>query len=445
MEENMNSLATRPWLPNHSNIFIRSLAEKYATLPPDRLDVEIEALIERNRAIHDQECINLNPATNVMNPRAEAMLSRGLGTRPSLGYPADKYEMGLEAIERIEVITAELACEVFGTHYVELRVPSGSIANLFAFLAICKPGDRIIVPPPSIGGHVTHHQPGAAGLLGLEIHFAPVDGENYTVEVDGLRKLARQIHPRLITIGGSLNLFPHPIREIRKIANEVGAHVLFDAAHLSGMIAGKAWQQPLKEGAHLMTMSTYKSLGGPPSGLIVTNDPDLAERLDHIAYPGLTANFDVAKTAALAVTLLDWKERGQEYASTMAQTARALAVALNAEGLPVHASSKGGTTSHQLAIEAERFGGGQTASKHLREANILASGIGLPLPSVGNDLNGLRLGTTEIVRRGMTPKNMGQLARWIAEILLHKKDMESIAREVSEFRRDFQDIFFIRK
>ena len=109
-----------------------------------------------------------------MNPRAEALLSSGIGTRPSLGYPGDKYEMGLEAIEQIEVICAELCAEVFQAKYAEIRVPSGAIANLYAFMALCQPGDDIIVPPASIGGHVTHHQAGCAGLFGLNIHHAPV-------------------------------------------------------------------------------------------------------------------------------------------------------------------------------------------------------------------------------------------------------------------------------
>ena len=98
--------------------------------------------------------------------------------------------------------------------------------------------------------------------------------------------------------------------------------MLFDAAHMSGMIAGRAWQQPLEEGAHVMTMSTYKSLGGPPSGLIVTNEAEIAQRLDAIAYPGLTANFDAAKSAALAMTLLDWKAHGRAYAAEMGATAQ---------------------------------------------------------------------------------------------------------------------------
>ena len=185
----------------------------------------------------------------------------------------------------------------------------------------------------------------------------------YTVDVDALRADAQRLRPKLITIGGSLNLFPHPIAEIRAIADEVGALVLFDAAHMSGMIAGHAWQQPLEEGAHVMTMSTYKSLGGPPSGLIVTNDAAIAERLDAIAYPGLTANFDAAKSAALAVTLLDWKVHGRAYAAAMAATATALAEALVDRGVPVFARDRGITRSHQFAIEAARLwrrpGGGE--------------------------------------------------------------------------------------
>ena len=123
------------------------------------------------------------------------------------------------------------------------------------------------------------------------------------------------------------------MREVRAIADEIGAKVLFDAAHQCGMIAGKTFPNPLAEGAHLMTMSTYKSLGGPAGGLIVTNDAEIAQRLDAIAYPGLTANFDAAKSAALAITLLDWREFGASYAQTMVATAQALAAALAAQGL----------------------------------------------------------------------------------------------------------------
>jgi glycine hydroxymethyltransferase len=313
------------------------------------------------------------------------------------------------------------------------------------FMATCKPGDAIIAPPPEIGGHVTHHGPGAAGLYGLVTHHAPVDAARYTVDPDGLRALAKRVRPKLITIGGSLNLEPHPVAKIRAIADEVGALVLFDAAHLSGPIAGRAWQLPLAEGAHAMTMSTYKSLGGPPSGLILTDDAALAERLDAIAYPGMTANFDAGKTAALAITLLDWLALGRDYAATMVATATALAEALAEAGLPVFATASGFTRSHQFALLAAAFGGGQAAARRLRRANLLACGIGLPAPDVPGDLNGLRFGTPELVRWGMQPEHMPQLARLIARALSGNEAPEDVAVDVTTFRRQFDRLHFIRE
>jgi glycine hydroxymethyltransferase len=440
----MTSLARRAWVPAKCEDYIQSLAAATARRDPDENDAELERLIAANRRIHERDCVNLNPATNVMNPRAEAALGAGLGARPSLGYPGDKYEMGLEAIEQIEVMCAELAAGIFAARHAEIRVGSGALANLYAFMATLKPGDRMIAPPPSIGGHVTHHQAGAAGLYGVEIHAAPVDARRFTVDVDALRKQAHAIKPKLITIGGSLNLFAHPVAAVRAICDEVGAWLLFDAAHLSGMIAGGGWPQPLEEGAHLMTMSTYKSLGGPPSGLIVTSDDELAERIDAIAYPGLTANFDAGKTAALAITLLDWQRFGRAYAATMAATAHALAHELAALGLPVHAADRGATISHQLALEAARFGGGQTASKTLRRANILACGIGLPIAEVAGDNNGLRLGTPEIARWGMTAQDMPELAALIARALVGNEPPEVVASDVTAFRRRFDRLHFMR-
>ena len=437
-------LQPRPWVPEAPERYVQSLAERVAARSADEIERDLLAYVAENRAIHERDCVNLNPATNVMNPKAEALLAAGIGSRPSLGYPGDKYEMGLEGIEKIEVLAAELAAEVFGARYAEIRVGSGALANLYVFMMAAKPGDVIIAPSPAIGGHVTHHGAGAAGFYGVVTHPAPVDPVRYTVDVDALCADARRLRPKLITIGGSLNLFAHPIAEIRAIADDVGALVLFDAAHMSGMIAGRAWQQPLEEGAHVMTMSTYKSLGGPPSGLIVTNDAAVAERLDAIAYPGLTANFDAAKSAALAVTLLDWKVHGRAYAAAMAATATALAEALVDRGVPVFARDRGITRSHQFAIEAAPYGGGQAAAKRLRQANILTCGIGLPIAPVDGDVNGLRLGTPEIVRWGMTPGDMPELARFIADALADNRASRSLAENVTTFRRRFSSLHFIR-
>ena len=435
------NLARRAWVPETCETRVQDIAAQVAKEGAAALLGRLESLAGKNRDIHERECFNLNPATNVMNPRAEALLSSGIGSRPSLGYPGDKYEMGLEAIEEIEVIAAELCAEIFDAHFAEIRVPSGALANLYAFMATCEPGDTIIAPPATIGGHVTHHGAGCAGLFGLKTVPAPVDADGYTLDVAALRDLARQERPRLITVGGSLNLFEHPVAEVRAIADDVGAKLMFDAAHQCGIIAGKAWKNPLAEGAHLMTMSTYKSLGGPAGGLIVTNEADLAERLDAIAFPGMTANFDAAKSAALAVTMLDWREHGAAYATAMIETARALAEALDTAGLPVFAKGRGFTRSHQFAIEAAEFGGGQAASKTLRRAGFLACGIGLPLPEVDGDMNGLRIGTPELVRWGVGPEHAAELAALIFEGLTG--DPEAVAPRTRALRERFDHLHYI--
>lgn len=435
-------LKARGWVPDQCETLVQRVATRVKGQSALEVLSDIEALARQNRHIHERECFNLNPATNVMNPRAEALLASGIGSRPSLGYPGDKYEMGLEAIEEIEVIAAQLCAEVFGADYAEIRVPSGAIANLYGYMALTKPGDTIIAPPASIGGHVTHHQAGCAGLYGLNIVEAPILADGYSVDVEALRQVALRTRPQLMTIGGSLNLFEHPVAAIRTIADEVGAHLLFDAAHQCGIIAGRAWNSPLKEGAHLMTMSTYKSLGGPAGGLIVTNDAGIAERLDAIAFPGMTANFDAAKSAALAVTMLDWRDFGEAYAKEMIALAVALAEILAEAGLSVFTGREGYTASHQFALEAARFGGGQTASKKLRQAGFLACGIGLPVSEVAGDMNGLRLGTPELVRWGMTKADAPRLAELIARALMGNNPA-GMRDEVSAWRQEFRNVHFV--
>ena len=432
-------LERRNWVPEASENLVQDLAQKVSGSSSRELLERLTFLADSNKIIHEKDCFNLNPATNVMNPRAEAFLSCGIGSRPSLGYPGDKYEMGLEAIEEIEVMASSLVAEIFCAKFAEIRVPSGAMANLFSFMSICKPGDTIIVPPASIGGHVTHHKPGCAGLFGLNIIEAPIDKDYYTVDVDQLRELALKERPKLITLGGSLNLFEHPVSEVSSIAEEVGARLLFDAAHQCGLIAGKAWENPLDHGADLVTMSTYKSLGGPPGGVIVTNDPEIAKKIDGIAFPGMTANFDAAKSAALAVTMLDWQDYGKKYAAEMVLMAKTLASCLEDYDVPVFFGALGHTQSHQFAVLADKYQGGQEVSKLLRKSGFLACGIGLPVQDIEGDMNGVRFGTPELVRWGMKAKHSNKLAGLIAKAL----NGHNVSDQVSDWRRTFNKIHFV--
>jgi len=427
-------LATRSWVPAATETIIDEVALRTATESPFGY---LEELVESNRQTHHVDCLNLNPASNTMSPRAKAMLSSDVGPRTSLGYAGEKYEMGLEAIERIEIVAADAAARLFNADYVEFRVPSGAMANLYGFMAAASPGDSIITPPATIAGHVTHHSPGAAGLYGLDIHAAPIDAERYTIDTAALADMVKTVKPKIITVGSSLNLTHHDVPAIRDIADTCGAVVLFDAAHLSGPIAGGTWPNPLDQGAHVMTMSTYKSLAGPTAGLVLSNDAELAERIEQIAFPGLTANFDAGKTAALAVTLHEWLVDGQQHAQTMTACAARLADELATLGVAVHRCDGIATRSHALAIDARSTGGGMSTARHLREANLLTCAIGLP---TGTD-DGVRIGTNELVRFGATVDDMVTVADLLFRAL-DTDDPSAVAADTRNFRSGFSDVCF---
>jgi glycine hydroxymethyltransferase len=434
----------RPWVPAESQNFYRQFSNRYQEFPAAAFEHEIEELLEQHTRLMDRDCISLYAGTNIVNPRAARFQASSVGSRPSLGYPGDKYETGLQHAEQLEIMAVEIMRRIFKCDFVEFRVGSGSLANLYAYMATTRPGDRIMALSDAAAGHVTHHTAGAAGLYGLEVHDIPYDGSRMSVDLEALEKEARTLKPKLIILGGSLALFPYPVREVREIADSIGAHLMFDAAHLSGIIAGGEFQQPLAEGAHLMTCSTYKSFGGPAGGLVLTNLPELAEKLDKIAYPGLTANFDLSRTAALVVAAADILEFGPQYAKTCIANAQRLALELSEKGAAVHgAAGRGFTESHHVVIQAAPYGGGTAASRVLEKANILTSGIGLPLPPVEGDYNGIRIGTQEITRWGFTPDDMPELAELICRVLVKGERPETVAPDTRTMRDRFQKLHFV--
>lgn len=428
----------RPWLTEREAARLDELLAQFEDVTPRQAVQQVTRLLQCNEHLYDRESINLYAGTNIMDPQARVLLNSTLGERPSLGHPGNKYEMGLQDAEAIETLCLSLARRVFHCSYVEFRVSSGSLANLYTFMALARPGDTILALPHHAAAHATHREQGAAGLYGLRIVDIPWLDEQMTVDLDQLAALARRERPRFMLVGASLVLFPYPLRELRAIADEVGATLVYDGAHLSGLLAAGVFQQPLQEGAQVVTMSTYKSLGGPPGGLILTNDAALAQRLEQIAYPGLTANFDLSRVAALAVTLAGFLRYGRAYAEMMLANAKALARALFEEGLPVVGASRDFTESHLLAIAAQGYGGGDEAARLLERCRIFASGIGIPGEPAAGVYNGLRFGVQEVTRWGMQPSDMTVIARLVADCLQARRPIEEIAGEVQVFRSIFQ-------
>ncbi len=433
----------RPWLEQSELARIDELMQAYGNADPAHVPTLAAQFIRQSEQLNDHKCLNLYAGTNMMDPQALQFAGTTIGSRPSLGQPGNKYEMGLEHAEALEVLLLALARRVFHCSYVEFRVFSGSMANLYAYMALAQPGDTILALPEYAAGHATHRPYGAAGLYGLRIVDIPWIDEQMSVDLEKLAVVVSREQPRIIMVGGSLMLSPFPLPQIRAIADTVGAQVVYDAAHVSGLIAGDAFQSPLQEGAHLMTLSTYKSLGGPPGGLLLTNEADIAQKLERVAYPGLTANFDLGRIAALAVTLAGSLQYGPVYAQAMCLNAQALAQALAAEELSVVTTASGYTKSHHVAVAAQDFDGGTHAARQLEECAILSSGIDIPGKPVSDDFRGLRLGTQEITRWGLEPQHMPFIAQAIADRLLLRRSPAIIRAEVEEFRSQFQQLHFV--
>ena len=194
-----------------------------------------------------------------------------------------------------------------------------------------------------------------------------------------------------------------------------------------------------------MTGSTYKSFGCPPSRMVFTSSAELAARLDIIAFPGLTANFDLSRAAAIVIPVLDLLTQGREYTKMCIFNTKALAETLHTRECEVfHVSGKGFTNSLHVALPAATYSGGDTASKLLEKPNLFASKIGLPLPHVPVDFKAIRLGTQEITRWGMHPKNMEPIADFFCRLLLKQEKPEQLKSEVIEFRKAFQKMHYIR-
>jgi glycine hydroxymethyltransferase len=436
----------RPWLTEPEATRAEGLIHLFESLSPEQATEQIAAYARRSDVRYDEESIVLYAGTNVMDPKARALLGSSLSSRPSLGHPGGKYETGLEDAEAIEMGCLAFARQVFGAPFVEYRVASGSLANLYAFMALAKPGDTLLALPTSAAGHATHRESGAAGLYGLRIVDIPWDAERMEVDTAGLAEVARRERPRIILLGASLVLFPYPVREARAIADEVGATLMYDAAHVSALITTQgraAFQSPLDEGAQVVTFSTYKSLGGPSGGMLLTDDPAIAERIERIAYPGLTANFDDGRVAALGVSLAGFCRYGEEYVAAMLANGKALAEALAEYGLPVVAAERGYTTTHHVALDARPFGGGDHAARRLARCAIHSSGIGLPGEEVPGDYNGLRFGVQEVTRWGMGPDQMHIIAGLVTDRLLDRRTPHAIWRDVRALRRDFQRLRFV--
>jgi glycine hydroxymethyltransferase len=424
---------TAPWASDRAR---RRLQDVERALPDDAaaaLAAAAEAVAAHERLV-ERDALMLYAGGNVPSARVAAAHHTVLSNQPSMGYAGDKYQAGLEPLDVVEVAVARLVADLMGATFAEIRPTSATLANLAVYTAVTAPGDTIAVLPAWAGGHLSHHAIGAPGIRGLRIVELPYDTARLDVDCDALESLLITEQPKLVVVGASLMLHPHDLRPIADLVHDAGALLLYDASHVAGLLAEGRFQTPLADGADVMTFSTYKSFGGPAGGVIVADDGELMERITTAVYPGLTANYDIARLLPLGAAALEHQQCAGTYADRCIGLARALADALAAEGLDVVSCDRGRTSSHHVAVDVRGFGGGPEAARTLATANVLLSEIGLPGPD--RDPSGaIRIGTQSIASQGFTPGEMSAVAAIISASLHGHRSAESLRADVAELRR----------
>jgi glycine hydroxymethyltransferase len=352
-----------------------------------------------------------------------------------MGYPGDKYQAGLEPLDVVEVAVTRLVAEAVGARFADVRPTSATLANLAAYTALARPGDTIAVLPDWAGGHLSHHEVGAAGVRGLRVADLPYDVAALDVDLVALPEFLARERPVLVVVGASLMLRPHRLREIAAAVHAAGAVLLYDASHVAGLIAEGRFQAPLREGADLVTFSTYKSFGGPAGGVVAGDDPALMERVTTAVYPGLTANYDLARLLPLGAAALAHRTGGGAYADACMGNARALAAGLAARGLAVLGHAPAYTASHHVAVDVRGLGGGPAVARRLAEAGILLSEIGCPAADGPDPRGGIRIGTQSVTRQGLAPDDMAEVAAAIAAVLVDGRPAGEVRAGVAAIRR----------
>lgn len=383
----------------------------------------------------DDEGLMLYAGTNAWPlDSSPQSLEAHLSARPSMGDPGAKVQPGLGQLEVVEELTAAAVARTVNATWADVRPPSATLANLAVYAGLTEPGATLAVLPAWAGGHTSHRAEGAAGIRGHRVVELPFDPEAFDLDLAALPGFLARERPGVIVLGGSLFLFPLRLRELSALAREAGASVLYDASHVAGLIAGGRFQDPLEEGADVVTFSTYKSYGGPPGGVIAARDADLFARVSEAVYPGLTANYDAGRLPGLHRAALELSRTGPEQAARCIEAAQALAGALAGEGLELLGAERGYTQSHHLAVT---IGAPEAAAAAV--AKLEAAGVYLSTAPVRNGstaTTALRLGTQELVRRGLGAAEMPAVAELIARVLVAGERPERVKVDVRRFHAE---------
>jgi len=392
-------------------------------------------------------CINLIASEQIMSRRARAVMGSDFCHRYAEGHPGERYYQGTDKIDTIESDVKRYLKALFGCLHTEVRPISGTNANEAVFSRYIRPGDIVLANSTPGGGHISHQRSGTVGKYTKNVISFPLTPDGYHIDVGKTKDLIRTTRPSLVIFGKSLFLFPEPVEEVYEVCGRVGTRIVYDAAHVLGLIAGKRFQNPLAEGAHVVCASTHKTFPGPQRGLILSNlDWEEWRRIDRGAFPGSSSNHHLDTLPPLLITTFEMLAFAEEYATQVVNNAKALARALDARGFDVQAREFDYTESHQVAVDVARYGGGSAVSSLLKENNIILNMNLLPHEPLSRHDNpaGIRIGVQEMTRLGMKEPEMEEIARFMQECVIEGKRVAEEARRgggsLKPRRPDLQDL-----
>jgi glycine hydroxymethyltransferase len=386
--------------------------------------------------------INLIASENVMSDTVRRLAGSDFAHRYAEGHPGERYYQGTEYIDKIESDLRNDIRTLFRCAHADIRPISGTNANEAVFSSFIHPGDIAMVNSTPGGGHISHHLAGSVGKFTRNVIDFPLSPDGFHIDIEKSHDLIRICRPKVLIFGRSLFLFPEPVAAFRDICRELGILVMYDAAHVLGLIAGGTFQDPIGEGAFLVTGSTHKTFFGTQRGLVLSNMGNNEwQKVDKGAFPGSSSNHHLDTLVGLAAATQEMISFGKQYASQTIANAKALGRELKRVGFNVLAEEHGFTESHQLAVDVSEHGGGKMVANLLKENDIILNMNILahePLRNVTNP-DGIRIGVQEMTRVGMKEEEMGRIAELIHECIHQGREVRTA---VNEFRKEYQTVHY---
>ena len=393
-----------------------------------REDAEIYQAI-KNECARQQEKIELIASENFVSPAVLAAAGSVLTNKYAEGYPGKRYYGGCEVVDICENLAIERACELFGCKFANVQPHSGSSANITVYFSLLEPGDTVMGMNLAQGGHLTHGSP--VNLSGKWFNFVPYgcDPETYLIDYDALEKTAKEVKPKLIVAGASA--YPRIIdfKRFREICDSVGAFFMVDIAHIAGLVAAGLHPSPIGV-ADVVTTTTHKTLRGPRGGMILTNDEEIAKRINKSVFPGTQGGPLMHVIAAKAVALKEaLTPEFMDYQKQIVLNSKALAAALSERGCEL---ITGGTDNHMMLVNVKNSFGvsGKDAQNLLDDVGITCNKNGIPFdPEKPTVTSGIRLGTPAVTTRGMKEPEMVRIASLICDTLSAPEQNSARVRE----------------